>query len=357
MPTHRAGVETRQDPIRLKNLIRGAEEALQDRGLEGAEIDALLNPVRALVDDYDFWQHQDAGLAIFRSRDLIFRYRADLQLPELAVVAERFHLKPLLPHITGDGRFYVLALSQNRACLYRATRDTMVELQPEGMPASLAEALHNQAPEQQLQAHSASAFHTGPGATIFHGSGEDDKKAQLLAYFRRINQGIRDLPGDDQAPLILAAVDYLYPIYRRVNTHRQLLDNWISGNPDNMTPQQLHEKAWPIASDHYLKERRKAADQYLEAWHTQRASNQPRDVLAAALQGRVRYLFVAVGVQLWGSFTAQTSEVSVDDSPLPGSQDLLNLAAIQTFANGGTVYAVEPAEVPGGGPLAAVFRY
>ena len=39
------------------------------------------------------------------------------------------------------------------------------------------------------------------------------------------------------------------------------------------------------------------------------------------------------------------------------SEDLLNIAAIQTFLNSGTVYAVEPDAVPGQGPVAAVFRY
>ena len=37
--------------------------------------------------------------------------------------------------------------------------------------------------------------------------------------------------------------------------------------------------------------------------------------------------------------------------------DLLDAAAIQSFIHEGTVYAVEPVEVPGGGPIAAVYRY
>lgn len=359
LPTHRAGVETRQDPIRLKNLLHQVEDAFEGRGLDGAEIEAELKPVRALIEDYDFWQHQEDGLAIFRSPDLFFRYRVDVRLPELAVVGERFHLKPLLPYISGDGRFYVLALSQNRARLFRATRDSIIELQPEGMPASLAEALRSRIPERQLQAHSASAFHRGRGVAIFHGhgGGEESKKELLLAYFRRIDQGIRDLLAEERVPLILAAVDYLCPIYRRANTSPELLADWISGNPDSLTARELHERAQPLASEHFLKTRQKAADQYLEAWHTQRASNRPGDVLAAAHHGRVQSLFVAVGVQLWGNFNARTSEISVCDGPSPEAQDLLNLAAIQTFANGGAVYAVTPGEVPGGGPLAAVFRY
>jgi len=38
------------------------------------------------------------------------------------VVSDRFHLKPLLPLLTGDGRFYILALSQNQVRLLQGTR-------------------------------------------------------------------------------------------------------------------------------------------------------------------------------------------------------------------------------------------
>lgn len=42
---------------------------------------------------------------------------------------------------------------------------------------------------------------------------------------------------------------------------------------------------------------------------------------------------------------------------MPGDEELIDLAAVETFKNGGRVYAVNPDEVPGGGVLAAVLRY
>jgi len=41
----------------------------------------------------------------------------------------------------------------------------------------------------------------------------------------------------------------------------------------------------------------------------------------------------------------------------PGDADLLDFAAIQTYIQGGDVYAVKPNHVPDEAPLAAVFRY
>lgn len=50
MPTHRAGPDTRQDPIRFRNLLGRAAELLGEHsGITGREADELLAPARALL--------------------------------------------------------------------------------------------------------------------------------------------------------------------------------------------------------------------------------------------------------------------------------------------------------------------
>ena len=65
LPTHRLGPETQQDPIRLKNLLKQAEERLRNNGLRRADADNILGPARRLLNDRVFWQHQGDGLAVF----------------------------------------------------------------------------------------------------------------------------------------------------------------------------------------------------------------------------------------------------------------------------------------------------
>ena len=79
--------------------------------------------------------------------------------------------------------------------------------------------------------------------------------------------------------------------------------------------------------------------------------------MPAAYHGRVECLFVAVGRQQWGDYDPGTDQVSIHPEPQPGDFDVLDLAATQTLLQGGTVYAVEPAEVPDTALLAATFRY
>lgn len=107
------------------------------------------------MDDRPFWQHGSDGLAVFLARDLFRSYRLPIRFDELVAVSNRFHTKPLLPLLTGDGRFYVLALSQNDVRLFLCTKYSVSEVNLEGVPRSLEEALrYDEAGRPlQLQAH------------------------------------------------------------------------------------------------------------------------------------------------------------------------------------------------------------
>src|SRR3546814_1187328 len=65
MPTHVAGRETVQDPVRLKNMLAEAERRLvDDGGMRRPDAAEILKPGHLLVDDPDFWRHQSTGLAV-----------------------------------------------------------------------------------------------------------------------------------------------------------------------------------------------------------------------------------------------------------------------------------------------------
>lgn len=359
LPTHRAGSGVQENPIRFRNLVREAERRLGDAGLRTPEVGRLLEPLLGLLEDGSFWQHQGDGLAAFRAEDLVRTYRLGVPLPEVVVAADRFHLKPLLPLLT-DTRFYVLALSQNQVRLYRGTPQTLAEVPLGGVPTSLAEALKYDDPQRQLQFHTGAPAAGGRRAAIFHGHAvQDNAKDNVLRFFQLVDAGLHAHLRDERAPLVLAGVEYLLPLYRQANHYAHLVDGGVTGNPDGVSAQALHARAWPLADAVFRARREAHAARYRALAGTGLASSVLADVLPAAHQGRVELLFVAAGEERWGTVDAQRGIVRVRAQPEPGDEDLLNVAALQTLVRGGTVYAVEPAEVPGDARdgLAAVFRY
>jgi hypothetical protein len=216
-------------------------------------------------------------------------------------------------------------------------------------------------PERQLQFHTATGPSGGKGsrAAAFHGHGGvvQDDKVDILRYFHKVDDGLRKLLAGEQAPLMLAGVDYLLPLYREANTYPHLIEAGIEGNPDNLSAEELHQQAWAIVQPRFLEERIEAAKRFRQFADTDQASDDLAEVVPAAYHGRVETLFVALDLQQWGTFDPATNEVQLHQDTKPGDQDLLDSAAVQTLLNGGSVYAVEPEQMPVEAPLAALLRY
>lgn len=363
MPTHRTGAETQQDPIRLKNLLGEAEKHLSARGVSTCDVQKMLEPVSKFLQDSYFWQHQSDGLAIFLSSDNVRSYRLPLNFEELVVVMDHFHIKPLLPLFTGDGQFYILALSQNEVRLLNGTRYSVSEVDIGQVVGSLDEAIPSDDHQVNLQLHSSGAAGgmTGDVSVTFHGQGggSESAKNDLLRYFRLVADGLTEFLQGDQVPLVLAGVEYLLPIYKEANTYPNLIDMVIKGNPELLSADELHKSAWDIIRPLFQAAQEEAVAHYqqLAGQASERVADTLEKIVPAAYQGRVETLFVAAGVQQWGVYNPVTDEIELHDQIESGDEPLLDLAAVQTYLKGGIVYAVVPEKVPGGTSAAAVLRY
>jgi hypothetical protein len=358
------GPEMQQDRIRLKKQVGQAENLLLLTDVHSVEVEDLLEPIQELVDDEQFWLHLSDGLALFRSPDVFAPYRLPSSFRELVVVSNHFYLRPLLPFLCNNGRFFILALSRSTARLFEGThfRVHEVELPGGAVAESLAEVLRYDLPDHKLQYHdSSSGASVGKGGrqaviSLGQGVGSDDTREQMLQYFRQLERGLQELLRDETAPLVLAGVEYLFPLYREVNTYPHLLDQGIAGSLDRLKAETLHEKAWALVEAHVLKAQQDAAAQYKNYAATGRASNNISEIVPAAYNGRIESLFVAIDQEQWGIFVQATHTMHVHRSAKFRDEDLLDLAATQTLLHGGSVYAVEREHMPDTALVAAVFR-
>lgn len=364
LPTERTGAETQQNPLRLRHLIQEAESHLLLNDLSVQLRETLSKPIRTLLDYEPFWLHPQDGLVVFRSQNLFRTYWLPGHYREQAIVTGHFYLKPLLPFLTGDGRFYLLALSHSHVKLIEGTHYGTREIAlPEGVPISLAEAMRGStfAGERQYRSSSAGVVMEKGGrqAAIFYGRavGTDDEKGQLLRFFQQIDCGLHPLFADEQSPLILAGVTYLFPLYREANTYAHLLEEGVPGNPDRTSLEKLHRQGWTIAAPFFLQKRREEVARYKEYAATGRATCSLRKIVPAAYDGRIESLFLQADQEQWGTFNPATRVLHVHVPARFNDDDLLDVAATQTLLHSGSVYTVERADMPDEGSLAAVLRY
>ena len=341
MPTHRMGSETQQNQIRFKNLLKKAEDELVRNGMRSADTRDFLKPAQDLLNDLPFWRNQRDGLSAFLSPGYWGYFRLPMDFRELLVVSDRFHLKPLVPMLSGNVRFYILALSLNQIRVIACTRFSAPSVEIEDLPENMEAALNLDDFQKRLQRH----------------AGTEDTKNKILLYFQEVDRALRPFFRDRKEPLLFAGVDYLFPLYREANTYAHLYSQALTGNHEELSQEELLEDAWPVVEPFFEKERVKVLEQFYDFYGTGRASSDLEDVVKAAAHARVAALFVALGVQTWGYYDFEKDRVVMSREARPGTRDLLDFATIETLVNGGVVYAVSPREVPEKAPLAAVFRY
>lgn len=369
MPTYRKGVDTQQGPIRLKNLLAEAEAQLVAHGERAPDARTLLALAQALLGDGPFWQQQSVGLAVFLSPGAtnLATFRVPLDLEELVIVGQRFHVKPLLPLLSSEGSFYLLALNQSGVHLYQGSRFSLSKVElTDDTPKSLDDELQYDEFTRSLQ------FHTGTGQNrpsgdrnaMFFGSGDDGdeaiQKQNILRFFQHLDDGVRSaIPTGDGVPLVLAGLEVLQGIYRQANEYKFLLEEGVEKDVDTLSMEELHAQAWPLVEPIFQQARSDALDAYhhLVGTNDARAGQALEEIVSAAYFQRIDTLFTTVGTQRWGCFYADANRVELYDEAQPGAEELLDFAAVHTLLNGGAVYVLEPSEMPNGAPLAAIFRY
>ncbi len=359
IPTHRAGRETEQDPIRLDNLLRRAEKELSGRGMRPADARELLEPARNLARDGFFVRRLADGLGIFLSPGFFKHYRTPIHFDELLAVGKRFMLKPLVPMLNSDNPFYVLAVSRKSVRLLHCTEFGASEVELENVPKSMSEALGYEETEDNHSFRATPQLSAQRGVAMIYGrgGGVEMNKEYIRNYFLALKDSLRPYLGDERTPLVFAGVEYLFPIFKSVNAYPNVLPQAVEGNPDDLDSPQLHRQGLRIALPYLRKAEQEAVRRLSDMSCNGNCSDKLEKILRGAFEGRVDTLLVDIAATEWGSFDPLSGSVEVHRQQAPGDDDLIDLAAVETFLNGGAVYPLAPGRMPGRSEISAIFRY
>ncbi len=358
LPTHRAGAEVQQDPVRFKNLLRRAEEQMTDLGVRKGDTDRVLGPSRRLLEMGDFWRHSKDGLAVLLSPNTFRPLRVPFGFNERVDIGERLRVRPLLPLLGHETEFYVLAISLNAVKLFRAGRFDMSEVDLGEDGISIEQVLGRELEGHSLQFHTGAPPAGAKRAAVYHGqgAGEDDRKQDIVKFLRAIDDTVMEAIENRSAPMVLAAVDYLIPMYRDVSEHPNVLENGVVGNPEPLAPEELHPKAWEAAASALTKPRADKLARLREEAAGERTSDDINKILPSAYDGRVDALFISSDGECRGEFEPGLRTVEIRGTRRTGDDDLYDLAAFLTLAHGGDVYTAGEEEIQGR-PISALLRY
>jgi hypothetical protein len=362
LPTHRAGMQVneQQDRLAFKNVLQQVRSMLHDKGYTQTEIEKITEPGYKLLRENDIWRNMANGLAVFMSRDYFKYIRLTIAPPkEEILINESFYLRPLVPAMadTSNEYFYVLLISKRKATFFRADAFYMEEIVIEELPRGVDDVVHFEEKDDQKLFRMGDS---GTGVANFHGigAGKPDEKENLALYMKEVDRVLwQKVLGREQAPLLLAGIDYLIPIYKSVSAYQYIRDEALIGNFEHHSALMLYQAAREKMQPFFDKHHKTALEAYYNKLATPLTSSMPESVIPACYYGKVSDLFVEKDTHLWGTFDAQNNQLQLHATHNDGDDCMIDKAVIQTILHGGQVHLLDKDQMPKGSTIAALMRY
>lgn len=344
LPTSPITPEADASRIAFKNLAGEAVDRLRAAGVGSADREAIEQALDDLHDDEHFWAEQAHSLAIFVDPGGLRSFRLPNQLTEAVQVADRYYVKPLLRTVTFPQTAFVLALAEGSVRLLEVTPDLPTfEVRVPDLPSDAASA-----------AGKASITDRSPSGRL---QGTEGRKTLVRSYARAVDRALRGVLGGQDVPLILAAAEPIDAIFRSVNSYPHLASQSLPGSPEAATDAELGEHARGVLDGLYADQLRELTDRFEQRSPSGHTAVEINDLGRAATFGAVDTLFVDIDTKLAGTIDEESGAVTIDDTEQAGDYGVVDELCRRVILAGGTVLAVRAADVPGGGPAAAILRY
>lgn len=238
--------------ISLKNLLRKARTALLSAGLSPEDAKKTLRPGFLLLEDHNLWPSAGESLVLFMHKKL-FRsyYMPSLKNTSSILITENgFYLDPLIKTIGQNQRYFILALSHKNVRLYEGDNYHLRPVHLKNLPRDMKESLRIDEYPSWRETHTIAPASSGRGSEAYHGqyNVKQTDKTMLLEFFRRIDRRLHNFLHLNKSPLILAGVDYLLPIYRKVNSFPSTLPGGIKGNIEHANLEWIRQNAQYLMS-------------------------------------------------------------------------------------------------------------
>ncbi|HEY9046825.1 MAG TPA: hypothetical protein VIN08_13070, partial [Ohtaekwangia sp.] len=360
LQTHPSGAEVNEkhDIIAFKNILQQTFAQLRQSDIDETTAVRMLAPGYDLLKNDPFWFNQSKGLAVFISNELFQYIKLPIAPPEALLMGPSFFLNPLIPLITSTEYFYLLVISKKQSRIFKVDTFSIQPIDIPEIPNGIDDVVHFEEKDDQNLWRTGSSG-AGGGAN-YHGvgAGKPDEKENIALYLEEVDETLwKELLNKENAPLLLAGVDYILPIYKSVSGYKHIYPETLTGSYEHEDLQKLHQKALELMTPYFQERHQKALNSYANQSATELTSADATDVIPAAYYGRIAHLFVQPGEHIWGTFDEMANKIAIHDTQQQNDECLLNKAVIKTILTGGEVHILDKDKMPADSKIAAVLRY
>ncbi len=316
--------------VRLIHLIKEAEALIaRDHGVEVA---------RGMM--RSFWkcepmklvEQSGMPLAIFHDSEFTGAMNLGHSVEEKVVVADSFHIKPVLAWLQSAPPFWLISLSAHRVKLYEGNPwELKIREVVQALPAGEA------------------GDRTRPRAAA--------DKERVRRFFQEAESVLHPILNQDRHPVVIAGVSWLHPLYRKVNRDPDLVSHAIQGNVERWSDEELRLSAMEILGRLVDRAKEEARTEFETLSWKGQATDDLHRVARAAVRGEVRKIMIASDQMLWGRMHPKSGTVVLHPFQLDSKDDdVLDDLAETVLSRGGRVLCLPSQELPTGSPVAAILK-
>jgi hypothetical protein len=342
IPTSPVSQQAQSSKTELRNALAEVERKCRERGLTVQEITAVAAPLRALVDDSDFWRYQSKSLAVFATGSTVRTFRLGVEVETEVVVNDRFRLGQLMQAVTFPQQAYVLVLSEKTARLVELGVGSPRTLDVDGLPPDTSALARTEVADR---------------AAMPRPQGTTGGRIEQQKYCRLAQDAVLPVVSANDSPLVLAAPEPIGPAYQAINTYARFAPEVIVGNFDEASDEQVVARAEPILEHMHTAELERWRNDFADFENQGRATTDLAETARAATYGAIESLMIDPCAQVYGRLADEDGSVQFGEPGNAGDYSLIDEIASRVLHSSGRVLAVASSHVPNGSPVAAILRY
>lgn len=299
-------LDTKPFTERLKLALQKAEGYLL-KEYTRSFVHAFLEPIRH-ASFIQKMEPLDKGVIVFHSTELQGFMRVQTNIGDLVIVADSFHIKPLLRIKNTERGYLVMSLSAKLISVYVETNSHLYRL----------DTLRN--------------------PTLFESADASKSKHAIKDFFSHSAVQINKTLAQYKLPVILAGTkDYIDQMKKYLSTPN-VIDDFIIGSAEMMKTNELRERCFEILEPYYHQKELEAIYDLNLAVKKNQAITYIEDIALSAVYGKIVKLFVIENKQLWGKLNPHTGEIFISPKQIDShDEDILDDICQIVLSKGGEV--------------------
>jgi hypothetical protein len=351
--THIKKPDRLENPIRFKNLVKEAQDALKKK--EVRDFRDLFSLFKEMEEDAIFWVGATEGMAILADEEECIVYKLPIDVTSRAIVSDRFYINPLLKSHQQKSRYHVLGLNRDRFFLYDADRNGIHKIALDEKDSTLEGVLGTQLTEKDLSHAS-----LGGDQSTYHGYGgaKEEKKIDNEKFFRHVDNFVHEnYSMQYKTPLILVGLDEHQGELRKISKNPYLIKESIKTDIDALDKKMLDEMVQNVMAELFNQQLKEHMEIFNQAHSKNMSSDDVVQIAKAITEKRVEVLYLEEYIVHPGSYDLSLGTITEGVSQDSYIGDIYDEIAEAVLSQGGEVLILEKANMPTESDIAAVYRY